>query len=148
VQSSEINAEDTDDECGRFLIGPVKYSLPTKNKSCDRRNCEVRVKIKNSLPKMTLGAVCAQLIRCGKPNCKCARGELHGPYFYRFVRAHGALVKRYVKAQNVALVRAICDARRDEVSRHRQSHKLNACHLIKAIEQLRENERFLSSLRR
>jgi hypothetical protein len=33
-------------------------------------------------------------IRCGKENCKCARGKLHGPYWYSYTR-----VKDKVKSQ-------------------------------------------------
>ena len=43
------------------------------------------------------GAVCAQYVRCGKAGCKCSRGELHGPYYYRFTREGGRLRKSYVK---------------------------------------------------
>ena len=39
-----------------------------------------------TLPKTLPGAVCAQWVRCCRPNCRCARGHLHGPYFYRFWR--------------------------------------------------------------
>lgn len=36
-------------------------------------------------------------IRCGKPSCRCARGELHGPYWYVYWRdSGGKLRKRYV----------------------------------------------------
>ena len=58
------------------------------------------------------GAVCAQWVRCGTATCKCARGELHGPYFYHFYREHGRLVKRYVKRADVEHIRAACDQRR------------------------------------
>ena len=38
--------------------------------------------------------------KCGKPNCKCARGELHGPYLVAYYREGKRLRKRYVgKAQ-------------------------------------------------
>lgn len=43
------------------------------------------------------GAICAQFIRCGKPACRCARGELHGPYYYRFTREWTATGKRQQK---------------------------------------------------
>jgi hypothetical protein len=35
-------------------------------------------------------------VRCGKPGCKCARGELHGPYTYKYWREAGKLRKAYV----------------------------------------------------
>jgi hypothetical protein len=66
------------------------------------------------LPKTLPGAVCAQLVRCGRPNCRCAHGDLHGPYWYHFHREGGRLLKRYVRREDVEAVRAACDRRRDE----------------------------------
>jgi hypothetical protein len=34
--------------------------------------------------------------RCGKPSCRCARGELHGPYVVAYYREGKRLRKRYV----------------------------------------------------
>jgi hypothetical protein len=62
------------------------------------------------LPKMLPGTVCQQWVRCGRPNCRCARGELHGPYAYYFVRMNGRLRKRYVRPAEVDGVRAACEA--------------------------------------
>ena len=65
-----------------------------------------------SLPKELPGAVCRQWVRCGTPNCRCARGQLHGPYFARFWRENGKVRKAYVKLSEVDQVRAACEARR------------------------------------
>src|SRR6516164_7601073 len=35
------------------------------------------------------GALVVQRRRCGKPGCRCTRGELHGPYTYLAVRNSG-----------------------------------------------------------
>jgi hypothetical protein len=86
------------------------------------------------------------MVRCGKSNCKCARGELHGPYFYHFVRVNGTLVKRYIKAKDVAHLRAACEARRREERQHRLVHKHNTQELMKLVEKLRESERLLFQL--
>ncbi len=45
-----------------------------------------------------LGSVVYQLewVRCGKPKCKCASGELHGPYWYAYQRQEGKLKSWYV----------------------------------------------------
>jgi hypothetical protein len=64
------------------------------------------------LPKTLPGAVCAQWVRCGRPRCRCARGQLHGPYFFRFWREDGRLRKQYVKRSELKEVRARCEARR------------------------------------
>ena len=48
-----------------------------------------------TLPKTLPGTVCEQYVRCGKPNCHCAKPKsLHGPYFYRFYRTEGRLRKQ------------------------------------------------------
>ena len=33
--------------------------------------------------------------KCGKSNCHCAGGELHGPYWYRSVREGDRVLKQY-----------------------------------------------------
>ena len=70
----------------------------------------VQQKVKKPLPKMdpcaahgiAPGAVCRQWKKCGKPGCKCARGELHGPYYYRFYWCGGRMVKYYVRKADLA----------------------------------------------
>ncbi|MDU6305544.1 MAG: DUF6788 family protein [Clostridium sp.] len=37
-----------------------------------------------------------EMIQCGKPNCKCQRGELHGPYWMRYKQIGKRRVKQYV----------------------------------------------------
>jgi hypothetical protein len=56
------------------------------------------------LPKT--GTLCAQMVRCGKPDCRCTRGQPHGPYHYLFWRQRGRLRKRYVRLADVERVRA------------------------------------------
>lgn len=35
-------------------------------------------------------------IRCGKEKCKCARGQLHGPYWYSYMRIEGRVKSKYI----------------------------------------------------
>ncbi len=35
-------------------------------------------------------------IRCGKENCKCTRGKLHGPYWYSYFSLNGRTKSEYV----------------------------------------------------
>lgn len=60
------------------------------------------------------GSIIWQWVRCGKPNCKCANGEKHGPYPYRFWRDYsGRAHKEYIKARNLqAVEEALADHRR------------------------------------
>jgi hypothetical protein len=66
-----------------------------------------------TLPKTLPGVVCAQRVRCGKLGCRCADGQGHLA-FYRFWREDGRLRKCYVRRDDLAAVRAACDARRQE----------------------------------
>ena len=52
------------------------------------------------------GVLRAELVRCGKPMCHCARGERHGPYLYRRWRDEGRQRRQYVKAGEAERVRA------------------------------------------
>ena len=57
------------------------------------------------LPKTLAGIVCQQWVRCGRTRCRCGRGELHGPYHYRFWREGGRLRKAYVRPAELEQVR-------------------------------------------
>ena len=35
-------------------------------------------------------------IRCGNPTCKCAKGSLHGPYWYAYSKKNGKLSSKYI----------------------------------------------------
>jgi hypothetical protein len=35
-------------------------------------------------------------IRCGKENCKCAEGKLHGPYWYAYWTKNGKTKSQYI----------------------------------------------------
>ncbi len=52
------------------------------------------------------GSLVEQSRRCGKPGCRCAGGELHGPYVYLSVgRAAGRRSLLYVPEALAAVVR-------------------------------------------
>lgn len=53
------------------------------------------------------GAVVEQGRRCGKEGCRCARGELHGPYTYVVLPRDGGRTRTvYVRASAAEAVRA------------------------------------------
>jgi hypothetical protein len=72
----------------------------------------VQTESRKTLPKTLAGVVRPQWVRCGRPSCRCARGQLHGPYHYRFWREGGRLRKAYVRPADLEQVRARCEARR------------------------------------
>ena len=51
------------------------------------------------------GSLQNQRRRCGKEGCRCARGELHGPYLYLSLRAGGRTQMLYVPAGLAGQVR-------------------------------------------
>ena len=52
------------------------------------------------------GTVVTNRVRCGKPGCRCARGDPHGPYFYRYWYEGGRRCKAYVRQEEVTEVAA------------------------------------------
>lgn len=64
-----------------------------------------------TLPKIEAGTLHEQFVRCNHPGCRCAAGQLHGPYFYRFWREGGRLRKAYVPRSQLEAVRAAIDER-------------------------------------
>ncbi len=57
-------------------------------------------KLEKVLPKtaieITNGGVYEQSVRCGKSNCRCAKGRLHRGFYYYFTRVNGRLRKTYI----------------------------------------------------
>ena len=53
---------------------------------------------------MLAGSMVEQTRRCGKPGCRCAEGEPHGPYTYVVPRTQGRGRLRYVPASLAQLV--------------------------------------------
>ena len=82
-----------------------------------------------AIPDKLPGTVLPQYVRCGTRGCHCARGELHGPYWYHFWHEDGyKLRKQYVRKADLEAVRAACAAYQEE---NRQGREL-----IKASDEL------------
>jgi hypothetical protein len=92
-----------------------------------------------TLPKK--GAVCVQWKRCGRPSCRCARGELHGPYYCLFWRSRGRLHKRYVRLSEAPAVQATCREHRERARAARQEARQARAELRALIAELRGVER-------
>ena len=52
------------------------------------------------------GSLQVEWRRCGKPRCRCARGDLHGPYWYRYWYEGRRRRKAYVPRGRVPAVAA------------------------------------------
>ena len=53
------------------------------------------------------GHVQQRRVRCGKPNCRCARGHYHVAY-YHIVKSDGVRYQRYIRRADVRAMRQAC----------------------------------------
>jgi hypothetical protein len=77
-------------------------------------------------PALLKGDVIMQFVRCGKSNCHCSTGELHGPYYYRVWRDGEKIRKQYVRSEDVPAVREACRAyveARNALKQHQQAQQ-------------------------
>ena len=82
--------------------GPLG-ELSTRQLRTRRRRLTARLP---DLEGFLAGSLVEQHRRCGKPGCRCVRGELHGPYVYLSLpRATGRRALVYVPEELAALVR-------------------------------------------
>ncbi|MGI8493818.1 MAG: DUF6788 family protein [Pyrinomonadaceae bacterium] len=76
------------------------------------------------LPKTTTeianGGLYLQRVRCGKLNCRCARGDAHSAYYF-FTRRNGKLVKIYVRKADVKEFSELVNLASAERAERRQS---------------------------
>ena len=73
--------------------------------------------------------------RCGKANCRCARGELHGPYHALHWREGALQRRRYVRPADLAGVRSTVERRRTERAMLR-AERAEAASLLRALKAL------------
>ena len=85
-------------------------------------------------------ALVSHAVRCGKPECRCATGEGHGPYWFLFWREGPTQRRRYVKRSELAVVRAVVERRRAADRADRLARQL-------ALKDLREVEAWLKTFR-
>ncbi|MEA3307665.1 MAG: DUF6788 family protein [Elusimicrobiota bacterium] len=78
-----------------------------------------------------MGCIHLRYTSCGKGNCKCMRGEKHGPFVYVTIRVNGKIIQRYAgKTKDKALLKKIKNYRD-------YKNKLNRlCKVHKSIEEL------------
>ena len=76
--------------------------LSTRQLLSRRRALATRL---GDVERVLAGSLAEQTRRCGKPGCRCAAGEGHGPYAYFTPRAAGRGRARYVPAALVEAVR-------------------------------------------
>ena len=85
------------------------------------------------------GGIYLQQVRCGKANCKCARGETH-PAYYFFTRVNGKLTKTYVRKAVLEEFAEIVEEATYSRWVDRQVTKISNESIKKARAYLRENK--------
>lgn len=78
-------------------------SLSTRALLTRRRRWAARL---GDVEAVLAGSLVEQTRRCGKPGCRCAAGDPHGPYAYFAAKTAGRGRSRYVPSNLVAVVRA------------------------------------------
>jgi hypothetical protein len=76
--------------------------LSTRQLLARRRAAAARL---GDVEQVLAGALTEQARRCGRPGCRCERGEPHGPYAYFTPRPAGRGRARYVPAALAGMVR-------------------------------------------
>lgn len=71
----------------------------------------MKTKTANPATKILSGFVERRRVRCGKSNCKCAKGE-HHTAFYHVWHTGGHRFRRYIRLGEINAVRDACEAHR------------------------------------
>ncbi len=100
----------------------------------------MQTKTRKMLPKtadeIENGGLYSQRVRCGKRNCKCARGETHTA-FYFFTRRNRKLVKTYIRKSEMKAFSEMVDLANVERTQKRMFMKESS----ELLKQLRESVR-------
>jgi hypothetical protein len=84
-------------------------STKTKREPPEIKSAETTTKIEP-----LRGSLEPRFVRCGRSNCKCAKGELHGPYYLRRWQRRGKRCSQYVKKRDVFVTfKAVSQYKRD-----------------------------------
>jgi hypothetical protein len=111
----------------------------------------MKTKTAKMLPKtveqITNGGIYIQRVRCGKSNCKCARGTLHTGHYF-FTRLNGKLIKRYIrKAEFAVFFSLVNEARAGR--RDRRQVLRNSAEMLKGFRlELSDNKLLINSLKK
>jgi hypothetical protein len=87
---------------------------PSPEKKDVRRQSKKRAPAETKNEKTTTkidplrGALEPRYVRCGRPNCKCVKGQLHGPYYLRRWQHYGKRYSKYVKKGEVSATFDAC----------------------------------------
>ena len=99
----------------------------TEKKDTRKQNHLPRSRAKNNSEEISpkiepiRGSLMAQYKCCGRDNCRCAKGYLHGPFFYHVRYVEGIRYKTYVKKADFERIKAGIEAFRARKRKQRES---------------------------
>lgn len=70
--------------------------IRTKIVSLQKKREALELKLIRYRFKMEQGSIIQKFTACRKGNCKCTKGQLHGPFLYLSEKIEGKLKQRYV----------------------------------------------------
>lgn len=91
------------------------------------------------------GHIEVRYVKCGRANCKCAKGELHGPYHLLRWKVGEQKITRYVKKREEQEVFAAVSAYKQEQAEQRQTRERNS-QLVREIRQGNKEFRLMLQL--
>ncbi len=110
----------------------------------------MKTKTAKTLPKtgeeIANGGLYLQRVRCGKQNCKCARGETHLAYYF-FTRRGGKLIKFYIRKSEIEGFAGLVHQSVSDRKQNRQTSKSNFVLLKEMRQILREKTLLIKSLK-
>jgi hypothetical protein len=120
-------------------------------KDTRRRNCVPRASTEKKSGDFTRkieplqGGLVCEMVRCGRSNCKCINGSLHGPYYYHVWMVRGKRFKKYVKKSEKQIVLAAVSAYKQRGAEQRKARERNR-ELIREIKQNNKRLDFILQL--
>jgi hypothetical protein len=93
------------------------------------------------------GGIYRQQIRCGRPNCRCAKGEKHTGYYF-FARVGGKLRKKYIRRSQLEKFTEIVVEAFVDRKMKRWRNQLEGTLSKKHFSTLRDQDLLLASIKR
>jgi hypothetical protein len=89
-----------------------------------------------------------RFVRCGRPNCHCAKGQGHGPYTYLIVGDRAHKRKKYVRKGETAEVQTRFTSHREQAAKGRASRDRDVNLLRSMRDEVREVQSKIGVMRR
>ncbi len=122
----------------------------TTPKRQEARGKAMKTKTQKVLPKTASeiqnGGLYLQRVRCGKQNCKCARGESHLAYYF-ITRRNKKLVKIYIRKAEIKEFAGLVRQANANREMHRKTSKSNFALLKEMRQMLRERNQLIKFLK-